>query len=166
MAPFKMRNKGPLYRSFNRDQPSYSCRVYSNTSCGTIYFSLAKMLKMSKRVSACSFLPMLLPRHRERGQRENSIQGNGLRLFSSLLLLLPSVLYAFFTEGWCLFHPQYSTAWWCWLWHVHSQGYKAMLRALAQSKFVYLAQRVWMINAPQYFECENYNVDPKNDLET
>jgi len=40
-----------------------------------------------------------------------------------------------------------------------------MLRVLARSRFVYLAQ-VQMINTPQYFECENNTVDPKNDLET
>lgn len=86
--------------------------------------AVPKMLKMTKCVSACSFLPTLLPSHREGGQRVNSIQGNGLRLFSSLLFLLASVPRAFFTEGWCLFHRQHSTAWWCWLWRVHSPGYK------------------------------------------
>lgn len=79
---------------------------------------------MTKCVSACSFLPTLLPSHREGGQRVNSIQGNGLRLFSSLLFLLTSVPHAFFTEGWCVFHRQHSTAWWCWLWRVRSLGYK------------------------------------------
>ena len=165
MASFKMRNRGPLYWSSSRDQPSYSCRVYSSIFCGTIYFSLAKMLKMTKCASAGSFLPTLLPSHREVGQRANSFQVNGLMLFNLLLLLLATILHTAFTEGWCLLHLRYSRAWWCWLWDVHSLGSKAMLRVLARSRFVYLAQ-VQMINTPQYFECENNTVDPKNDLET
>lgn len=118
---------------------------------------------MTKCISACSFLPMLLPSHREGGQRANSIQSKEVRLFSSLLLLSLSILYAFFTVG--LFHLQCNTTVY-WQKCIHLLGYKAIPRALAQIRFIYHSQQVWRINIPLNFESENDRVDSKNALKT